>query len=53
MTKINNGEGAIGKLIQDTTIVNVIDESIVIPYKRSIGLNENLEALKHNFFFKG
>ncbi len=53
MTKINNGEGAIGMLIQDTTIVNNIDETIMNLKKSSIGLNENMEALKHNFLFRG
>lgn len=53
MTKINNGEGAIGMLIQDTTIANNIDETILNLKESSIGLNENMEALKHNFFFRG
>ena len=53
MTKINNGEGAIGMLLKDTTIVNNIDETIVNLKKSSIGLNENMEALKHNFLFRG
>ncbi len=53
MTKINNGEGAIGMLIQDTTIVNNIDETILNLKESSIGLNENMEALKHNFLFRG
>ncbi|NLO02767.1 MAG: MCE family protein [Bacteroidales bacterium] len=53
MMKINNGEGAIGMLIQDTAIVNNIDETIINLKKSSIGLNENMEALKHNFLFRG
>ncbi len=53
MTKINNGEGAIGMLIRDTTIVNNIDETIFNLKESSIGLNENMEALKHNFLFRG
>jgi phospholipid/cholesterol/gamma-HCH transport system substrate-binding protein len=53
MTKINSGEGAIGMLIQDTTIVNNIDETIINLKESSIGLNENMEALKHNFLFRG
>jgi phospholipid/cholesterol/gamma-HCH transport system substrate-binding protein len=53
MTKINNGEGAIGMLIRDTTIVNNIDETIINLKESSIGLNENMEALKQNFFFRG
>lgn len=53
MTKINNGEGAIGMLLKDTSIVNNIDETIVNLKESSIGLNENMEALKHNFLFRG
>ena len=53
MTKINNGEGAIGMLIRDTTIVNNIDETIINLKESSIGLNENMEALKQNFLFRG
>jgi phospholipid/cholesterol/gamma-HCH transport system substrate-binding protein len=53
MTKINDGEGAIGMLLKDTSIVNNIDETIINLKESSIGLNENMEALKHNFFFRG
>jgi phospholipid/cholesterol/gamma-HCH transport system substrate-binding protein len=53
MTKINNGEGAIGMLLKDTSIVNNIDETIINLRESSIGLNENMEALKHNFLFRG
>ena len=53
MMKINNGEGAIGMLIRDTTIVNNIDETLINLKESSIGLNENMEALKHNFLFRG
>lgn len=53
MTKINNGEGAIGMLLKDTAIVNNIDETIINLKESSIGLNENMEALKSNFLFRG
>jgi phospholipid/cholesterol/gamma-HCH transport system substrate-binding protein len=53
MTKINNGEGAVGMLLKDTSIVNNIDETIVNLKQSSVGLNENMEALKHNFLFRG
>jgi len=53
MMKINSGEGAIGMLLKDTVIVNNIDETIVNLKESSIGLNENMEALKHNFLFRG
>ena len=53
MVKINKGEGAIGMLIQDTTLVKNIDEAVINLKESSIGLNENMEALKHNFLFRG
>ena len=52
MTKINSGEGAIGMLLKDTVIVNNIDETIINLKESSVGLNENMEALKHNFLFR-
>lgn len=53
MMKINNGEGAVGMLLKDTVIVNNIDETIVNLKESSKSLNENMEALKHNFLFRG
>jgi phospholipid/cholesterol/gamma-HCH transport system substrate-binding protein len=53
MMKINNGEGAVGMLLKDTAIVNNIDETIVNLKESSISLNENMEALKHNFLLRG
>jgi phospholipid/cholesterol/gamma-HCH transport system substrate-binding protein len=53
MTKINSGEGAIGMLLKDTSMVNNIDETIINLKESSVGLNENMEALKHNFLFRG
>jgi phospholipid/cholesterol/gamma-HCH transport system substrate-binding protein len=52
MTRINSGEGALGMLLMDTVIVNNIDETIINLKESSIGLNENMEALKHNFLFR-
>ena len=53
MVKINKGEGAIGMLIQDTTLVKNIDNTVINLKESSIGLNENMEALKQNFLFRG
>jgi len=53
MTNINRGDGTLGRLIQDTTIAKNIDQTIVNLKKSSKGLNENMEAVKHNFLFKG
>jgi phospholipid/cholesterol/gamma-HCH transport system substrate-binding protein len=53
MSKINSGEGTLGRLIQDTTIARNLDQTIVNLKKSSKGLNENMEAAKHNFLLKG
>jgi len=53
MIKINSGDGTLGRLIQDTTIARNLDQTIVNLKKSSKGLNENMEAAKHNFLFKG
>ena len=53
MTKINSGEGTLGKLIQDTTLATNLDVTVVNLKESSVGLNENMEALKHNFLFRG
>lgn len=53
MTKINSGNGTLGRLIQDSTIAENINETIVNLKKSSKGLDENMEAAKHNFLLKG
>jgi phospholipid/cholesterol/gamma-HCH transport system substrate-binding protein len=53
MAKINGGDGTLGRLIQDTTIARNIDQTIINLKKSSKGLDENMEAVKHNFLLKG
>jgi phospholipid/cholesterol/gamma-HCH transport system substrate-binding protein len=53
MTKINGGNGTLGRLIQDTTIAKNLDETIVNLKKSSKGLDENMNAAKHNILFRG
>lgn len=53
MTKINSGNGTLGRLIQDSTIAENINETIANLKKSSKGLDENMEAAKHNFLLKG
>ncbi|MDO9633447.1 MAG: hypothetical protein Q7J05_00185 [Paludibacter sp.] len=50
---INNPEGSIGRLIHDTITSQNLDETIYNLKRSSKGLDENLEALKHNFLFRG
>ncbi len=52
MTKINKGQGPLGMLIQDTTTASNISETLFHLKESSIGLNQNMEALKHNIFFR-
>ena len=48
-----NGKGAINYLSNDTVLVNNIDSTMSNINKASYNLNQNLEALKHNIFFRG
>lgn len=51
--KINNGKGIIGKLIQDSTIAENINKTIVNLKESSKNLDENMQAAKHNFLLRG
>lgn len=51
--KVKEGEGTFNYLVTDTTLVKDINETVKNLKQGSILLNENLEALKHNTFFKG
>ena len=53
VAKINKGEGTLGRLIQDKTMANNIDKTIVNLKKSSKSLDENMEAAKHNFLLRG
>ncbi|MGF1587304.1 MAG: MlaD family protein [Bacteroidales bacterium] len=53
MVKINSGEGTLGMLIQDTTMSSSINQTLINLEKSTKGLDENMEALKHNIFFRG
>ena len=52
MVKINNGEGTLGMLIQDTTMASNLDQTLINLKQSSQGLDENMEALKQNFLFR-
>lgn len=49
----NNGEGAINYMLNDSTLVKSISVTIKNLEASSTKLNENLEALKHNFLTRG
>jgi phospholipid/cholesterol/gamma-HCH transport system substrate-binding protein len=53
MIKVNSGEGTIGRLIQDSSIAENLSQTMVNIKKSSKGLDENMQAAKHNFLLKG
>lgn len=53
ISNAKNGKGAINYLSNDTVLVNNIDSTMNNINKASYNLNQNLEALKHNIFFRG
>jgi phospholipid/cholesterol/gamma-HCH transport system substrate-binding protein len=53
MVDINNGYGTLGQLINDTTIAPNLSETVVNLKNSTEALNENMEALKQNFLFRG
>ncbi len=53
MVKINSGEGSLGMLIQDTVMAANLSETLINLKQSSQGLDDNMEALKHNIFFRG
>ena len=52
-TKINKGKGTLGRLIQDPVMADNLNKTIVNLKQSSKGLDENMTAVKHNFFLKG
>jgi phospholipid/cholesterol/gamma-HCH transport system substrate-binding protein len=53
MVKINHGKGTLSRLIQDESIAENLNQTIVNLKKSSHGLDENMTAAKSNFLFKG
>lgn len=53
ISRIDNGEGALNYLTQDPELVRDIDTTLFHIKESSIKLNENMEALRHNFLFRG
>jgi phospholipid/cholesterol/gamma-HCH transport system substrate-binding protein len=53
MSKINGGNGTLGRLLQDTTIAENLNQTIVNLKKSSKGLGDNMDAAKHNFLLRG
>jgi phospholipid/cholesterol/gamma-HCH transport system substrate-binding protein len=53
MIKINKGEGTLGRLIQDSIIAENFNQTMINLKSSSRGLDENMNAIKHNFLLKG
>ena len=50
---IKDGKGALNYLSNDPKLVRKIDSTMININEASFRLNEDLEALKHNFLFRG
>lgn len=53
LIKINNGEGTLGRLMNDEGMANNIDKTLLNLKNGSKKLDENMEAAKSNFLLKG
>jgi len=52
MTKLNNGNGTLAKLIGDDKLANKLNRTMSNLESSSKGLDENMEAAKHNFLLR-
>ena len=50
---VNNGKGPINAFLRDSSIVMKLSQSMDNIEKGTDGFNQNMEALKHNFLFRG
>lgn len=53
LIKVNDGQGTLGRLMNDESIANNLDATMENLKKSTKGLNENMEAAKHNFLLRG
>ena len=53
MFNINNSNGTLGRLINDSSIANNFSQTMVNIRTSSKGFSENMDAAKHNFLLKG
>jgi phospholipid/cholesterol/gamma-HCH transport system substrate-binding protein len=51
--KVNHGRGIISRLLGDSSLGNNLNATMVNLKKGTAGLDENMEAAKHNFLFRG
>jgi len=53
LQKLNSGNGTVGTLVNDTVSANHLKKSLINIENSTRNFNENMEALKHNFLFRG
>lgn len=53
INEMKSGKGTLNYVTQDEVLVQTIDSTIINIKEASEKLNENMEALKHNFLFRG
>lgn len=53
VTEIKFGKGSLNYIAKDETLVKNIDSTIINVKEAAEKLNQNMEALKHNFLFRG
>lgn len=51
--KINNGQGTIGALVNDRAVYQNLNDIMQEAQAGATSFQENMEALKHNFFLRG
>jgi phospholipid/cholesterol/gamma-HCH transport system substrate-binding protein len=52
-SKMQNGEGTVGMLVTDSVFANDLRSTLRNLDNGTDGFNQNMEALKHNFLFRG
>jgi phospholipid/cholesterol/gamma-HCH transport system substrate-binding protein len=50
---IGHGKGAVNALLKDSAIAEKLNSSLENIQKGTDAFNQNMEALKHNFLFRG
>jgi len=53
MINVNSGKGTLGQLIQDTTMADAFKKTLDNLESSTQGLDENMEAAKHNILLRG
>lgn len=53
IAKVNNEDNALGVLLADTTFANKLQNTMDNAQDASVKLDENMEALQHNFLLRG